>query len=325
MKNNNLTKYTGCISAPGITMKKSKFDDKKARAAFLRNFLWTEQGVKNAYTMLGNNPEYKNKINQVIKLLNDGYLTVGFTNGTQSQKEWVKNTITKNFKPLMDLNIIFSDENDVIPMIIINITSKPNYRGAAFSAVGTQSLLNTLQGKASMELGWLDQNQENSGGYAIGSGAVVVHEFGHAIGLIHEHQSPKVNIKWNESYIYDSLKRERNWDREMVYNNIINQYESNQINASEYDSKSVMHYKLPDSYFIGANPVKNMNSYLSNMDKKWIIKHYKQYKNDTEYSDKNNNENKQINDNIVDNKNKKIIIGILVLLLILLILFILFR
>ena len=49
-----------------------------------------------------------------------------------------------------------------------------------------------------------------------------LHEIGHAIGLQHEHQSPKAGIVWDEEAVYKALAAPPNeWSREETYENII--------------------------------------------------------------------------------------------------------
>ena len=53
-----------------------------------------------------------------------------------------------------------------------------------------------------MNLGFLD-------------GGTAAHEFGHAIGLAHEHQNPRGGIQWNEQVVIQELAKSPNfWDEE---------------------------------------------------------------------------------------------------------------
>ena len=57
--------------------------------------------------------------------------------------------------------------------------------------------LQIAAGKPTMNYGWLtpdSQDQEYS--------RVVLHEFGHALGAIHEHQAPGVTIPWDKTAVY---------------------------------------------------------------------------------------------------------------------------
>ena len=47
---------------------------------------------------------------------------------------------------------------------------------------------------------------------------VVLHEFGHALGLVHEHQHPSGGIRWNKEAVYADLCPP--WTREKVDHNV---------------------------------------------------------------------------------------------------------
>jgi hypothetical protein len=101
---------------------------------------------------------------------------------------------------------------------------------------------------------------------------VVLHEFGHALGAIHEHQHPGVNIPWNREAVYSYYDRQ-GWSREQVDNNIFRRYESTQLNSSTYDIDSIMHYAIPNELTIGDFEVE-WNRVLSARDKIHFAKIY---------------------------------------------------
>jgi len=72
----------------------------------------------------------------------------------------------------------------------------------------------------------------------------VLHEFGHALGLIHEHQSPaRGGFEWNREEVIKSLSGPpNNWDLDTIEHNMFAKYDESQITGTEYDSKSIMHY-----------------------------------------------------------------------------------
>ena len=41
----------------------------------------------------------------------------------------------------------------------------------------------------------------------------ILHEFGHALGMLHEHQSPANGIPWDETKLYDYYRAHYDWDR----------------------------------------------------------------------------------------------------------------
>ena len=64
-----------------------------------------------------------------------------------------------------------------------------------------------------MNLGFLD-------------GGTAGHEFGHAIGLAHEHQNPAGGIEWNEARVIQDLSGPpNNWDEAQIRHNVLKKYE----------------------------------------------------------------------------------------------------
>ena len=80
--------------------------------------------------------------------------------------------------------------------------------------------------------------------------ATILHEFGHALGLMHEHQSPlggcDAEIDWTEAY---KLGISMGWDRTQVDRNFRQLANTASLNATEVDRKSIMHYSLPPILF----------------------------------------------------------------------------
>ncbi|RBQ17568.1 hypothetical protein DP939_24725 [Spongiactinospora rosea] len=71
--------------------------------------------------------------------------------------------------------------------------------------------------------------------------STAVHEIGHTLGMMHEHQNPFAGIVWDEEAVYAELAAPPNsWDRETTFHNIIRKLE--RVTGSVWDAKSVMHY-----------------------------------------------------------------------------------
>lgn len=100
---------------------------------------------------------------------------------------------------------------------------------------------------------------------------VVLHEFGHAIGLQHELQSPASTIDWDSIKVYDYYLKVYKWDKAMVNHNILTKI--NTEDYTDFDSKSIMIYAIPDSLTKNHTAIP-WPSDLSNTDKKTIGKFY---------------------------------------------------
>jgi hypothetical protein len=111
-----------------------------------------------------------------------------------------------------------------------------------------------------MNFGWDIQNDIDTAMHKIGR---------HTLGLIpHEHQSPNINIQWNEEKVYDHLSQSPNyWDHDKTYHNIIRKLDSNKVEGTIWDQNSIMHYPFeaglilyPESARNGIRPAGGLSS-----------------------------------------------------------------
>ncbi len=128
--------------------------------------------------------------------------------------------------------------------------------GSAWSYIGRDALLIDAY-QATMNLGYLDQ-------------ATILHEFGHMLGLIHEHQNPKGGINWNKPQVYDDLTGPPNWwDKQTVDINMFDRLSIDLLRVTAVDKSSIMMYAIPiswttDGFFT------DWNEELSAVDKAFI-------------------------------------------------------
>jgi hypothetical protein len=103
---------------------------------------------------------------------------------------------------------------------------------------------------------------------------VVRHEFGHALGLQHEHQSPAAGIRWNKPVVYAALAQPPNsWSREQVDRNVFRRYSATTTSFSEFDPESIMLYTYPPEWTEDGQGFP-MNHELSATDREFISKTY---------------------------------------------------
>ncbi len=128
--------------------------------------------------------------------------------------------------------------------------------GGAWSYLGTDAK-SIAQDQPTMNLGFED-------------GGTAAHEFGHAIGLAHEHQNPAGGIEWNEEVVINALAQSPNfWTEAETRHNVLNKYAVDQIKGTEFDPESIMLYFFPGTWTKSGQGTA-ANSVLSAMDKSFV-------------------------------------------------------
>jgi hypothetical protein len=130
----------------------------------------------------------------------------------------------------------------------------------SWSYVGTDCL-KILDGAPTMNLGWIDTVERDLDG-------TIKHEFGHVLGLLHEHQHPNNNINWiDDDLIYAYYYQFHGWSHTKVKENILDRYSISTTLTSQYDPNSIMHYDF-SALMTGCTPKRNTE--LSAGDKAFV-------------------------------------------------------
>jgi hypothetical protein len=162
-------------------------------------------------------------------------------------------------------NIHFDFLTDRIQPSDIRIAFDPL---VSWSCIGTDALL-VAPTEATMNFGWLTATSSDDT-YS----RVVLHEFGHALGAIHEHQHPEAGIPWNKEAVYTKYGQPPNhWTREQTDINLFEKYSRDQLNHSAFDPASIMLYHIPNDLTLGDWEV-GWNSQLSVLDKEFMATMY---------------------------------------------------
>ncbi|HEY0066249.1 MAG TPA: hypothetical protein VGB46_02765 [Flavisolibacter sp.] len=142
--------------------------------------------------------------------------------------------------------------------------------GGSWSYVGTDALNTTDQSQPTMNFGWFDHNTPQ-----IEFSRTVIHEFGHCLGCVHEHQSPGAQINWNKPYVYDYCQHKQMppWSREKVDKNLFERFSSSEITNSVFDPQSIMLYPIPPEFTTDGFEV-GWNNFLSQQDMEFISRCY---------------------------------------------------
>ncbi len=188
-------------------------------------------------------------------------LNVHFLNGSSHVQEKVK-----HFASIWQLfaNIKFNFNAGPTAEIRISFNS-----GGSYSYLGTDALSRPSNSET-MNFGWFDTDTTDDE-----FSRTTIHEFGHALSCIHEHQNPSVSIPWDKPAVYRYYQRTQNppWSRAKVDNNIFQKYSTDLTQYSQFDAKSIMCYSVPNSLTIGNYEI-GSNSQLSDKDKSFINRAY---------------------------------------------------
>jgi hypothetical protein len=184
-------------------------------------------------------------------------LRVRFLDGVPSVQEKVKKYASE-WGQYANINLVFGNDPDAEIRISFSADT------GSWSYLGTDALT-IPRDRPTMNFGWLKINTPDDE-YS----RVVLHEFGHALGCIHEHQHPQVAIPWNKPAVYRRYAGSPNfWTRQQVDRNLFQHYSEQQTQFSEFDTQSIMLYAVPKELTDGVFEV-GWNRVLSDTDKAFI-------------------------------------------------------
>lgn len=141
----------------------------------------------------------------------------------------------------------------------------------AWSAVGTDALVEAYfrPDEPTMNLGWLRPGVAEAEWRR-----VVLHEFGHALGLLHEHQSPASGMGWDEAAVFRAFSGPPNyWNEALIRRNILQRYSRAQTQFTAFDPDSIMLYAFP-AELTTVGVATTSNSVLSAQDRAFIARVY---------------------------------------------------
>ena len=235
-------------------------NDPKLSAAFWRGKLWPQNSTITISFLDDPSPNQPRTSIATMLKVGRNIDPLQKTLANAPLKEAFKEVIAKRIQPLINLQLKFVADKDNDADIRVSFADED----ASWSLVGTDARHPAAKIRgASMNVGWFD----------VGT---YIHECGHALGMIHEHQNDShgsISIKWDKPKLYSYMESTQDWDKEQVDTNVIHKYNLNQINGSEFDPLSVMLYFFPASLTTNGKGTRQ-NFSLSGVDTEWISKSY---------------------------------------------------
>lgn len=212
-----------------------------------------------------------------LKLWRVGFLTVSFKGGDRDLHRQISEVASEWSKYG---NIVFDFGYDKptgsyrkwIPNDKSHIRVGFEYDGY-WSLVGNDTMDEAIikPGEVTLNLGNFDKQLPNNWQ------GTVLHEFGHALGFHHEHQSPDTECDFDWVKLYDYLGGPPNyWTKAKVDHNL-RQLTEGGLTYSAHDKHSIMHYSFPAWMFLTGtkSPCYTEENYeLSDEDKKMMAVAY---------------------------------------------------
>lgn len=150
--------------------------------------------------------------NQIRWNIKDFPLKIWFINGTVQSHTFIQQTVDSGIgiylpAPAFQWSHLDSSITVTNADVRIQLADTTYHPMIAWSVIGKSS----RTANPSMYLGWLNDFIQYETPRLAGTGSVILHEFGHMLGLIHEHVRPDVNIQWNISEISAALSGPPNY------------------------------------------------------------------------------------------------------------------
>jgi hypothetical protein len=194
-------------------------------------------------------------------------LRIGFLGGSKALQDRVFQAASHWVDPSGGgANLVFQQ---VSPPSDAHIRISFVANAGSWSNIGKDALL-VPKHEATMNLGWVAEDTPERD-----FRSVVLHEFGHALGLLHEHNHPELALRWKKDVVYADLgSPPNNWSRDDVDYNVFEQYARDRVKMSpEPDLRSIMIYTIPARWLDG-QPGITPSTTLSMNDKTFIRQLY---------------------------------------------------
>jgi hypothetical protein len=202
-----------------------------------------------------NSPQARAVLLVNAKWENAATLGVRFLSGSSALHTKVE-THARTWEQFANIKLNFGGDGDAIVRIAFA-------QDGHWSQVG-KFIQNVSAGQPTMNLQLTDGSPDDD------IQRVVLHEFGHTLGLMHEHQSPAGGgIQWDRNKALE-FYRQQGWSPDMIEEQVFKKLNENQTNHTGIiDKASIMMYPIPEGLTLNGFNV-GWNKDISNLDKAFI-------------------------------------------------------
>jgi serralysin len=186
-------------------------------------------------------------------------LSVGFMGGSKATQARVLKQM-QQWSQYAAITFAQADPHDAE----VRIAFRPGE--GSWSYLGTD-ILSIPRGQETMNLGWIDDSTSD-----IEVRRVALHEAGHTLAMVHEHESPAEGIQWNKPAVYAFFSGPpNNWTHDEIDEQIFNKYAETVTQHTVFDPLSIMEYDFAPPLVLVRIPG---NTNLSELDKSYIASVY---------------------------------------------------
>jgi hypothetical protein len=196
---------------------------------------------------------------------NASTLHVYFLNGTDAWSQTVRQAIQQiavTWSNYANIKFRFDQPTAHITVNLLPLSGIANY-GTYNCYLGKDCISVIPQGRPSMNLVFHPGWAQNPPAMQQEFSRVILHEFGHSLGLIHEHMRPDRPMQWNVAATNAYFGAPpNNWSPQMVQQQIINFYQGGQTSGGAFDLQSIMMYQFPAglAFYNDGSPFKTPNN-----------------------------------------------------------------
>ena len=170
-------------------------------------------------------------------------LDVLFISGSTENQNYVRK-FAPEWSEYANVDFIFHTSRNTAEKIdiMLEIQEVDESKGlGGRSYIGSDSRLKSDQNSPSMHLYFSSSTDTAT------KKGLILHEFGHALGLVHEHQHPERNFEYDLEAILKYCE-DQMWSESECYKHKIDKFESLAYDYFTYDPRSIMHYQMHDNY-----------------------------------------------------------------------------